>query len=86
MLHGTAGSAPLLALLPISKFATPWHGVAYVLLFGAGVFIAMFVFGGLLGRMLSLAIKRGSQIITVMRSLIASCSVVYGTYLLKGVF
>lgn len=86
MLHGTAGSSPLLALLPISKFASPWIGVAYVLLFGIGVFVAMLLVGGLLGRMFSLANNQGKQVIAIMRSLIAGCSIIYGAYLLNGVF
>lgn len=48
MVHGTAGSAPLLALLPITQMKEPAVGLIYVFLFGIGVTLAMMGLGGLL--------------------------------------
>ena len=49
MLHGTAGSAPLLTLIPLSKVNEPIIGFIYVVLFCVGVAIAMTGLGGVLG-------------------------------------
>lgn len=86
VLHGTAGSAPLLALLPISQAVSPWVGIAYVVVFGMGVFIAMLLFGGVLGRLFALGAKKGTRLINLVRGVIAGGSVFYGAYLLNGVF
>ena len=48
VLHGMAGSAPLLALWPLSQLAAPWYGMAYLLVFSSGVFLSMSVLGGVL--------------------------------------
>jgi len=84
VLHGIAGSAPLLALLPVSKLTSPWTGMAYVLVFGVGVFIAMLVFGGVLGRLFVFTASRGKHMINILRGLIASGSIIYGGWLLSG--
>jgi hypothetical protein len=47
-LHGLAGSAPILAVLPIARTA-PWIAGAYLVLFGAGVTVAMVGVSGMLG-------------------------------------
>ncbi|GIX21809.1 MAG: hypothetical protein KatS3mg121_0592 [Gammaproteobacteria bacterium] len=49
LLHGTAGSAPLLALLPMSLQASPAAALLYLLAFSLGVALAMAAFGGALG-------------------------------------
>lgn len=49
MLHGLAGSAPLLALIPIAMSKQPMLGFIYLLIFSLGVLTSMLVFGGLLG-------------------------------------
>lgn len=46
LLHGTAGSAPLLALIPLSQISHPAVGLMYVLFFSAGVAMAMACIGG----------------------------------------
>ncbi len=85
LLHGAAGSAPLLALLPAGRFASPWTGMAYVLVFGLGVFTAMLIIGGLLGRLFVLTQTQGKRVSDVVRGAIASGSIIYGAYLLGGV-
>ena len=82
LLHGTAGSAPLLALLPMSKLVSPWLVLSYILLFGLGVLVAMLLFGGLLSRLFQFAANRGKQVISGIRLVIALGSVAYGLFLL----
>ncbi len=47
-LHGLAGSAPILAVLPIASHS-PWLAGFHLVLFGTGVALAMVVVSGLLG-------------------------------------
>lgn len=58
-LHGLAGSAPILALLPAAA-RSPWLGLAYLLLFSVGVGCAMALVSGLLGR-LAAGLSRSGQ-------------------------
>ena len=44
-MHGTAGSAPLLALIPMGMAVTPLVGLVYVIFFSAGVALSMFALG-----------------------------------------
>lgn len=82
VLHGTAGSAPLLALLPLSQMSSPWIGLAYLLLFGVGVFFAMLLFGGALGQLFGLAHKWGQKFINGLRILVSLVSIGFGASLL----
>lgn len=49
VLHGAAGSAPLLAIIPVAGQQSPWLGVGYLVLFSLGVLMAMALFGSLIG-------------------------------------
>ena len=49
IVHGVAGSGPLLALLPSLMAKAPFVGVAYVLIFSLGVLLSMICFGLVLG-------------------------------------
>jgi ABC-type nickel/cobalt efflux system permease component RcnA len=86
LLHGTAGSAPLLALLPLSQMTSPWSGFAYLLLFGIGVFISMLLFGGLLGQVFTWLKQWGNQFINALRILVSVVSMGYGASLMMGHF
>lgn len=83
ILHGTAGSAPLLALLPLSAMGhSPWQGLAYLLLFGSGVIVSMLMFGGLLGGAFHWLARWGQQGVRLLRSTVALSSIGFGGYLL----
>lgn len=56
-LHGTAGSAPMLALLPAVAEGSAGLGLAYLVAFSAGVLVAMLVFGGLFGALLRRVVR-----------------------------
>lgn len=81
VLHGVAGSAPLLALLPLSKITSPWLGFSYLLLFGVGVFLSMLLFGGLLGHVFNWTKRWGNKFINGLRMLISIISISYGVSL-----
>jgi len=85
LLHGTAGSAPLLALLPLTAMGeSPWLGMAYLLLFGLGVLLAMFIFGGMLGSVFNWMMRWGNRTVRIMRGGVAISAMGFGAYLLAG--
>ena len=84
LLHGVAGSAPLLALLPLTQMS-PWAGVSYLLLFGLGVFIAMLVFGGVLKHLFTGLTRWGNSLINGVRLMVSLLSITYGCFLLVTV-
>jgi len=86
IVHGTAGSAPLLALIPMTQLGTPWYGMAYLLVFGLGVLAAMMVFGGMLGGAFTWLSGRGARVLRATRVLAALSSAGFGLHLLHGVF
>ena len=85
VLHGAAGSAPLLVLIPISQLATPVYGLLYLLVFSIAVIIAMAVFGGMLGKFYQWLSRYGGQTIKILRAAIACSTIVVGSLLLAGV-
>jgi ABC-type nickel/cobalt efflux system permease component RcnA len=83
MLHGTAGSAPLLALIPLANLGgSPWLGMGYVLLFGLGVLVSMLTFSGLLGVTFQWLSRWGQRTIQVLRTGVALNAIGFGSYLL----
>ena len=80
MIHGLAGSAPLLALLPMANQGSPWTGLAYLAFFSLGVLVSMIVFGGLLGIFMNWTSKRMLIIAMGLRMLIALCAICLGGY------
>lgn len=85
-LHGTAGSAPLLALIPVAQSASPWWGMAYLLLFSTGVLISMLLCGGALGLMFQRLSRCGRRVFDVMHGTIGIGALLAGGYLLQGGF
>ena len=84
MLHGTAGSAPLLALIPLSQMASPWLGILYLIVFGLGVFVAMLLFGGVLGSLYNWLSRWGDRMVRMLRIVIGFSSIGFGGFLLFG--
>lgn len=84
ILHGTAGSAPLLVLIPLAKLGSPVYAIAYSLLFSAGVLLAMLLFGGFLGSVYLWLSKLGSGFVKTLRAIIATSAIVFGSYLAFG--
>lgn len=82
LIHGTAGSAPLIALLPLSQLSQPVSALAYVLFFCAGVLIAMTSLGGLLSWSMHLCLKFSHTYERTLRVFFALASIVTGVCLL----
>lgn len=79
--HGMAGSAPLFALVPLTKLDPSWLGMAYLLIFALGVLVSMLIFGGMVGGIIQLLSKSGFHLIDQLRRVVACCSIGFGIYL-----
>lgn len=82
VLHGMAGSAPLLALIPLSRLGSPWVAALYLLVFSLGVLVAMLLFGGVLGGVFGLLSRWGTRLVYSLRLLVGCGSMLFGGYLL----
>lgn len=83
LLHGTAGSASLLALTPLVTAANPWIGMSYLLLFGVGVMAAMLAFGGVLGAGFRRLHGARARAATGLRVLVALGAMAFGVVMLR---
>lgn len=81
LIHGTAGSAPLLALIPISQLAQPLVGVVYVLFFSAGVVLAMTTLGGVFAHSMRMVRRFASPMQALIQGMMAAFSLFLGLYL-----
>lgn len=84
VLHGAAGSAPILALLPLSRIGSPWIGIAYLLLFGLGTLVAMLIFGGLLGQFVLWLQRWGDGLVKGLRAAVGIISISLGLTVILG--
>ena len=79
-----AGTAPVLALIPIAKLGSVWIGIAYLLLFSLGVLLTMLLFGCLLGQIMAHLTRFGPVFIAGIRSAVALGTIGLGTHMLYG--
>lgn len=79
MLHGLAGSAPALVLIPVVLEHNIFMVLGYLLLFSAGVSLSMVVFGLCLASIQSWLKRKQTNLFTLQRHLIAIGSVVAGS-------
>jgi nickel/cobalt transporter (NicO) family protein len=83
MVHGTAGSAAVFALLPVGLLS-PLLGVIYVLVFSSGVLIGMIGFGHGLDRLQALIAGRLTALDRPLRGGVAVLAISMGSYWLVG--
>jgi hypothetical protein len=80
-LHGLAGSAPVVALLPVAS-RSPALGVAYLFVFGLGVGLAMALVSGLLGHAVErLSTHSQTSILVALRAASGAGSIGLGGWL-----
>ncbi len=80
-LHGLAGSAPILAVLPVAKHSVPL-ALGYLGLFGVGVDVAMVAVSGMLGHVAGRLSRDGAgRGLSWLRGVGAGGSVVLGAWL-----
>ncbi len=86
VLHGIAGSAPLLVLLPLSKMGSATMAMSYVLLFGLGVITSMAIFGGLMAHGYRQLERFGDKLVNGARTFVALSAIILGSHLIYGNF
>lgn len=79
MVHGTAGSAAALALLPVGLLSAV-QGLVYVLVFSGGVLLGMIGFGHGFDRISALIARRGRAIEQALRGCLATLAIGMGSY------
>ncbi len=84
-LHGLAGSAPLLALIPLAVNHQPLTGFVYLILFSLGVVIAMLVFGGVLSLVADGLRRLGNRLFITFRIMISLVSIGIGAIVMTRV-
>jgi len=77
VLHGMAGLAPLLAIVPIANQPL-WLAIMYLLIFCIGVFLSMLIFGGVLGKVIEGIQKYSVFSIHLIRGLVGVTSISLG--------
>lgn len=83
VLHGLAGSAPALALVPATSQGNYVLALGYLLVFSVGVMISMLFFGLGLGSIQDFLQRHYAKLFQVQRYLIASASVLLGAFWLS---
>ncbi len=83
MVHGTAGSAAIFALLPIGLLS-PVAGIVYVLVFSLGVLIGMMGFGYGFDRAAQIISERAQSFDRPLRGSLAVLAISVGSYWLMG--
>jgi hypothetical protein len=77
-LHGLAGSAPALALVPVINDMALLSALLYVLVFSSSVLLGMVVFGLGLGSVQSYLAQRHSNLFDLFRQVLGAATVVFG--------
>ena len=80
MVHGLAGSAPVLAILPLLGGNQSSVGMLYLGLFSLGVMISMMVFGLLFGRLQHWITRFGDRAFQLARLGLGAASIGFGGY------
>ena len=74
MIHGVAGGASVLALIPVLGASNPsiqqWVGISYLLLFSLGVLVSMMVFGLFFGQLQTWLTRFGSRVYRITRLMV----------------
>lgn len=78
VVHGLAGSAPALALVPAASQGSISVALGYLLVFSVGVLLSMFLFGLGLASFQSFLQRRSETVFQMQRYFIATASIVFG--------
>lgn len=82
--HGLAGTAPLVALLPVALSGSPWTAGGYLLFFGVGTTLAMGIYALLAGALFQQAGHRFPALAGALRVATALGSVALGIVWMYG--
>lgn len=79
-MHGLAGSAPVIALLPSLMLANSFSPLLYLCLFSVGCLLGMVFFGVILAKAQTTVQKISARAITVFRSALGVGAILFGVY------
>ena len=82
VLHGLAGTAPFLTVIPLTQLQSSWSALIYLLAFSAGVVLAMVLFGGVLNTLYKYIANKNLAYLKVLRLGIAICAFTVGCIML----
>jgi sulfite exporter TauE/SafE len=82
--HGLAGSAPLVALLPVTLIRSPWQAAGYLLFFGAGTTAAMALYALLAGAVFRQTGRYMPRLAPTLRAATALGSAALGVFWMFG--
>lgn len=82
--HGLAGTAPLVAILPVAMARSPWGAGAYLLLFGVGTTLAMGLYAVVAGLVFHHAGSRVPALGGTLRAATALGSAALGVMWMAG--
>lgn len=82
--HGLAGTAPLLAILPVAMIHSSWMAAAYLLCFGVGTTVAMALYALVAGVVFRQAGERLPALGGTLRAVTAVFSAVLGVVWMAG--
>jgi len=80
VLHGLAGSAPALALIPAVASGKSTHAMVYLVIFSLGVMLSMLVFGLGFARIQHYLIHRYRRVFDISRHVLAAGSIGLGGF------
>lgn len=78
--HGLAGSAPVLAIVPLAQSGQGWFGLMYVAMFSLGVVSTMLVFGLFFNKFQNSLENYSRRLFDISRLSLASLSIGFGGY------
>ena len=82
--HGLAGSAPLVALLPVTLIRSAWLAAGYLFAFGVGTTVAMALYALLAGALFSETGRRLPRLAGTLRAATALGSAALGVFWMFG--
>jgi len=85
-LHGVAGTASVLAIIPITKISEPLVALGYLLSFSLGVVLSMFIFGGIFRHAMVGIFFRYPRGIIIVQVCIGVFAVIFSFKLMLSVF
>jgi cytochrome c biogenesis protein CcdA len=84
LLHGGAGSAAVLAILPLSGFDSGFAAAGFLLAFSAGVAAGALLFAALFSGLLAGTLRRGETIVAAIAGVVGVLAIVVGAAMLVG--
>jgi len=81
-IHGMAGSASILALIPATNQLSAWSMMSFIFMFCIGTVIAMLVFGGAMSSILGGFLQKQKQYINYFRAILGTVSIGIGSFII----